>query len=97
VLNAMTAMERKKRMIERMKRLVQKHLILTYLLAYLIILCEFGCIGYLVFTNSDKTLWLAFPCILTAWIIAASEMIRVDEETRREAYLAAIRRINRLN
>jgi len=84
-------------MIGQLKRLVQKHLIITYLLAYLIMICEFVCIGYLVFTNSDKTLWLAFPCILTAWIIGVSEMVRMDEETKREAYLAAIRRINRLN
>lgn len=84
-------------MIERMKRLVQKHLIITYVLAYLIIICEFGCVGYLVFIDSDKTLWLAIPCILTSWIIGVTEMLRMDEETRREAYLAAIRRINRLN
>ena len=84
-------------MIERMKRLVSRHLIITYVLAYLIIICEFGCMAYLVFTDSDKMLWLAFPCILTSWIIAATEMVRMDEETKREAYLAAIRRINRLN
>lgn len=84
-------------MIERMKRLVQKHLIITYVLAYLIIICEFGCVGYLVFIDSDKTLWLAIPTIFTGWIIAAAEMVRMDEETEREAYLAAIRRINRLN
>lgn len=96
-MNATTAMGRKKRMIERMKYLVSRHLIFTYLLAYLIIIVEFGCMAYLVFIDSDKLLWLAIPCILIAWIIQASEIIRMDEETRREAYLAAIRRINRLN
>jgi len=84
-------------MIERLKRIVKRHLILTYLLAYLIIICEFGCVGYLVYVDSDKTLWLIIPTILTEWIIQAAEIIRMDEETRREAYLAAIRRINRLN
>jgi hypothetical protein len=90
-------MGRKKRMIERLKRLVGRHLIITYLLAYLIIICEFGCMAYLVFVDSDKTLWLIIPNILVGWIIQVAEMIRMDEETRREAYLAAIRRINRLN
>lgn len=84
-------------MIERLRRLVQRHLIITYLLACLIMICEAGCIGYLVFIDSDKAVYLGFACILTAWILTASEQIRTAEETKREAYLAAIRRINRLN
>jgi hypothetical protein len=76
---------------------VRRHYIITYLVAVLIIIGQFCCQAYLVFTNSDKTLYLAIPTLLTAWILAAAEQIRTLETIRREAYLAAIRRINRLN
>lgn len=84
-------------MIAKLKRNVRRHLILTYLVAVLIIVCEFGCMAYLVYINSDKTLWLALPCFLAAWIIAAAEQIISSERIKRDAYLAIIRRINRLN
>ncbi len=83
--------------IERLKRLVQRHLILAYILAYLIIVCEFGCMAYLVWIDSEKMLYLGSLCFLTAWIIAVRENIRMNEEVRREAYQRVSRRINRYN
>jgi uncharacterized membrane protein len=84
-------------MIERMKRLARNHPLLIYLLVILIVVGEFGCMLYLVMTGSDKLEYLVFACIVTAWILSAVEMIREDEEVKREAYLNIIRRINRLD
>jgi hypothetical protein len=84
-------------MIERMKRVTRNHPILTYMLAILCIIGIFVCIAYLVYIDSEKTSWLAFPTIFVAWVIAVAEQIRMDEEVKREAYLNIIRRINRLD
>lgn len=84
-------------MIDRLKRLVKRHLIIAYGLAMLCTIGIFMCMAYLIFINSDKTSWLAFSTIFVAWVIAACEQIRMDEEVKRDAYLRIIRRINRLN
>jgi len=85
------------RMIDKLKLLVQRRLIITYVLAIIIMTGEFGCIAYLIYINSAKTLYLGCLCFLTAWLIAITEQTNMDEQKKREAYLAAIRRINRLN
>jgi hypothetical protein len=84
-------------MIDRLKRLTRNHPILAYMLAILCIIGIFVCMAYLMYIDSDKTSWLAFPTIFVAWLIAACEQIREDEERKREAYLRIIRRINRLD
>jgi hypothetical protein len=84
-------------MIERMKRMVRRHPVITYLAAVLTIIGEACCIACLIYTNSDKIPFLAVPSLLVAWVIQVAEMARMDEETKRDAYIRTIRRISRHN